>query len=502
MHMIGAVNDKGGVMRLLAISLALGLFASGIAASTGGSLVVDGKTVTFGPSEKGAPFADFTFNDKGYANAYTLDCEKRQFLWTKNVRLTTGEVTSNTAGAEWRGLSPSSTVSNAVYNAICADLLFDNNDSDAARTFIGMWQYMDEHGRKNFLRVLNDGTGKLRLIEGFEVVHPQGGQSLVWRDQKRKMYEDDVIHMRFSQGTAHTTFSSGVFRATHGLDFIYRLTIGPKGDDKLLYTVWGSMGREGGTTHTYEATRVALDEGGQKNAPVAEAASDTVAGSGAAPPASHIIMKDGSVIVGEVQAATLPFVSSLGEVNVSTATIQKFENGSLTLADGSVLKGQFGAVTISITSSVGPMNASASNIVAIAGEVIPAAPANAVEATQSKRTSGSGRHVAPIAPIQLQPEQLVLPPANTPAPTPNQPPRDLVECIAGGRHVLLNGKDETVLGCVSSCPQGWKPVHDCKTFARKKYPFKCVSGCWPENMTESVKPPKFENLDDFGRMFN
>jgi hypothetical protein len=211
---------KGGAKRVFPISIAVGLFAGGIAASTDGSLMVDDKTVTFSPSAKGAPLVDFTFNDKGYANAYTLDCEKRQFLWTKNVRLTTGEVTSNSAGAEWKPMNPNSAISNAVYNAICQELLFENNDTKSARQFIGTWQYKDEHGQKQYLRILNDGTGELRLIEGFEVVQPQGGQSLVWRDQKRQMYEDDVIYMRLSQGTAHTTFSSGVFRAARSNIFL------------------------------------------------------------------------------------------------------------------------------------------------------------------------------------------------------------------------------------------------------------------------------------------
>jgi len=100
-----------------------GAGATGQTVGSGTLTTKDGETVSYRPSSKGAPFVEFQVYTKGYRNTYTLNCASRQFLWTKNVLLATGKDTGNSAGAEWRALSPNSTLSNAVYRATCPHLL-------------------------------------------------------------------------------------------------------------------------------------------------------------------------------------------------------------------------------------------------------------------------------------------------------------------------------------------------------------------------------------------
>jgi uncharacterized protein len=97
--------------------------AASSARGAGTVTTADGKTVSYGPSAKVAAFVEFQADTKGYRNTYTLDCENKRFLWTKNVLLATGQDTRNNAGAEWKRLTPESTLSNAVYEAACPQLL-------------------------------------------------------------------------------------------------------------------------------------------------------------------------------------------------------------------------------------------------------------------------------------------------------------------------------------------------------------------------------------------
>ncbi len=92
------------------------------------TLAVEEKQVTYSVGSSG--LVRFTFDAKGYRNTYMLDCEKRLFLWIENVRLSTGEVTDNNAGAEWKPLTPNSTISNAVHEVGCRQVLAVKGEGD------------------------------------------------------------------------------------------------------------------------------------------------------------------------------------------------------------------------------------------------------------------------------------------------------------------------------------------------------------------------------------
>jgi len=111
--------------RLTALVCVCLLCVASVATAEGGgtrTLVVNGKMVSCGPAAQGAPFAEFTFDSKGYRNSYSLNCATRQFLWTKNVLLSTGQDTGNSAGAEWHPISARSAIANAAYQAACSGI--------------------------------------------------------------------------------------------------------------------------------------------------------------------------------------------------------------------------------------------------------------------------------------------------------------------------------------------------------------------------------------------
>ena len=91
-------------------------------ALTGATLSVDGKSIIYRAAPQGAPLAEFQFETKGYRNTYSLDCSRRQFLWTSNVELATGQSTSNTAGAQWRPITGDSKIAGAVFQAVCNEV--------------------------------------------------------------------------------------------------------------------------------------------------------------------------------------------------------------------------------------------------------------------------------------------------------------------------------------------------------------------------------------------
>lgn len=98
-----------------------------ITGTSSGTLVVDGTPIIYTPVPEVQPYAvTFQMESKGYRNIYRLDCQSRKYLWTNNIELRTQQETTNTAGAEWKLMSDTSTITNAVYQASCPQLLGSN----------------------------------------------------------------------------------------------------------------------------------------------------------------------------------------------------------------------------------------------------------------------------------------------------------------------------------------------------------------------------------------
>ena len=84
-------------------------------AAAGDTVTVNGDSVSYWPSAQGAPFVEFEVDTKGYRNTYTLNCASRQFLWTKNVKLSTGQESRVTTRVRSGGRS----IPRARYRTLC-----------------------------------------------------------------------------------------------------------------------------------------------------------------------------------------------------------------------------------------------------------------------------------------------------------------------------------------------------------------------------------------------
>ena len=97
-----------------------------------GTLEVNGQRIEYWPLESAEPYAGFRVVKQDYQNTYRLDCRQRRFLWTENKSLKTGQITDNNAASEWRPITPASTLSNAVFDAVCPSLLNRSNRTQSA----------------------------------------------------------------------------------------------------------------------------------------------------------------------------------------------------------------------------------------------------------------------------------------------------------------------------------------------------------------------------------
>ncbi len=79
----------------------------------------------------------------------------------------------------------------------------------------------------------------------------------------------------------------------------------------------------------------------------------------------RITMDDGTVLVGKVEEASLPFSSAFGSLPVQAHEIAEFAEETLRLADGSVLKGRFSDGAVPIETSRGVFQVPADRIVAL-----------------------------------------------------------------------------------------------------------------------------------------
>ena len=92
-----------------------------------GNLMVEGTPVSYQPQPEVSPHTvAFEMDSKGYRNGYLLDCLERKYLWVKNIDLRTHQETGNHTGAEWKLMSDKSIITNAVYDAVCPQLLGAN----------------------------------------------------------------------------------------------------------------------------------------------------------------------------------------------------------------------------------------------------------------------------------------------------------------------------------------------------------------------------------------
>lgn len=79
----------------------------------------------------------------------------------------------------------------------------------------------------------------------------------------------------------------------------------------------------------------------------------------------RVELADGTVLVGEIKAATLPFESSFGPMQIDPKEAESFAGDSLRLRDGSMLKGQFGEGKAEIATARGTFDIQIQHVAAI-----------------------------------------------------------------------------------------------------------------------------------------
>jgi len=121
----------------------------------------------------------------------------------------------------------------------------DSSSSELVKRFCGIWEY-DEQGSKQYLKIIKAKSGKFKLSTGYKYE----GQ-IVFNDPM--VLNSDGIYLRPLNGKLVGKFTSSNFYATHGMDFIYRITLEMKSKNKLIYTVWSEIR---GETDKREATKI------------------------------------------------------------------------------------------------------------------------------------------------------------------------------------------------------------------------------------------------------
>ena len=85
-------------------------------------------------------------------------------------------------------------------------------------------------------------------------------ETIMWTKQNEYCNTGSPIKLSLAKGMLKGKFVAGCFRATHGFDFTYEVSVKLQADGKILYSVWSSADGKHGDTETYEAIRVGATE--------------------------------------------------------------------------------------------------------------------------------------------------------------------------------------------------------------------------------------------------
>lgn len=126
------------------------------------------------------------------------------------------------------------------------------------RKFIGEWEFNSEPGYKQYFRVNEVQPRRFKFEPGLEWQGKISWDGLMVR-------RSDAIYLKPFEGKLRGTFVSPNFRATHGHDITYTITLTPQANGQLLYSVTSQLAPE-----RYYATRIGGSPptiGSQENQP-------------------------------------------------------------------------------------------------------------------------------------------------------------------------------------------------------------------------------------------
>lgn len=134
--------------------------------------------------------------------------------------------------------------------------------------FIGMWEYAPDSLQKMYFTVKEEQPGRFKFVEGFEY-----NGKITWVGTM--VNHADGIYLKPLNGKLTGRFTSPNFRATHGHDITYQITLSLEPNGNLLYSVSSELEPE-----RYHAIKVNngedVGEGAVSQARVATSAPETI----------------------------------------------------------------------------------------------------------------------------------------------------------------------------------------------------------------------------------
>lgn len=106
--------------------------------------------------------------------------------------------------------------------------------------FLGVWTYSNDFNEKHYLRITRDQQGRFQFDEGWND-DPKVASKITWSRGVLMLTNADGIFLEPVKGRLQANFVSANFRATHGMDFTYRITLQFQPNGKLLYSLSGDL---------------------------------------------------------------------------------------------------------------------------------------------------------------------------------------------------------------------------------------------------------------------
>lgn len=127
--------------------------------------------------------------------------------------------------------------------------------------FSGIWQYPDKYFPNkvtHYLKIVKAGERRFQLTEGVKEIGSklEPKDTIMWTEPNPYCNNKPIIDLTAIKGRLKGQFVADCFRATHGLDFTYRLNLDLQPRGKMTYSVWSSQDGKHGDSETFQATRV------------------------------------------------------------------------------------------------------------------------------------------------------------------------------------------------------------------------------------------------------
>lgn len=106
--------------------------------------------------------------------------------------------------------------------------------------FLGVWTYSNDINEKHYLRITRDQQGRFQFDEGWND-DPTLAAKITWSRGVLMLTDADGIFLKPIKGRLQANFVSSNFRATHGMEFTYQVTLQFQPNGTLLFSLSGDL---------------------------------------------------------------------------------------------------------------------------------------------------------------------------------------------------------------------------------------------------------------------